>query len=183
MPFEHVTDSKNKQKILERGSFIKRKKAEKIEPIGTHNHLQRGGSVGAAKVMTIVGEKASTTKYSPQQISSEATGGISESVQAGLPSVPSNSEDYATNSNISNQRINGAFGKILDGTQLRGCFFHYGQCLWRQIQGSPDLLGKCTDIGDPNFALDVRKLMSLAFIRPQDVMSCQIVKYWLKNHL
>ncbi|KAF2899731.1 hypothetical protein ILUMI_06457, partial [Ignelater luminosus] len=64
----------------------------------------------------------------------------------------------------------GAFAEIFDGIQLCGCFFHFGQCFWRQIQGSPDLLAKYTDIGDPDFALKVRKLMSLAFVPPQDVI-------------
>ncbi|KAF2895862.1 hypothetical protein ILUMI_10315, partial [Ignelater luminosus] len=48
-----------------------------------------------------------------------------------------------------------AFAEIFDGIQLRGCFFHFGQCLWRQIQGSPDLLAKYIDVGDPDFALNV----------------------------
>ncbi|KAF2897819.1 hypothetical protein ILUMI_08354 [Ignelater luminosus] len=63
----------------------------------------------------------------------------------------------------------GAFAEIFDGIQFRGCFFDFCQCLWRQIQGSPDLLRKYTDIGDPDFALNVRKLMSLAFVPPQDI--------------
>ncbi|KAF2886157.1 hypothetical protein ILUMI_20016 [Ignelater luminosus] len=52
------------------------------------NHLPRGGRVGAAKVMTIVREKASTTNDNPQQIIGEATAGILKSVQATLPLVP-----------------------------------------------------------------------------------------------
>ncbi|KAF2881271.1 hypothetical protein ILUMI_24901 [Ignelater luminosus] len=35
---------------------------------------------------------------------------------------------------------------------------------------SPDLLAKYTNISDPDYALNVRKLMSLAFVPPQDVI-------------
>ncbi|KAF2882356.1 hypothetical protein ILUMI_23813 [Ignelater luminosus] len=46
----------------------------------------------------------------------------------------------------------GAFAEILDGIQLRDCFFHCGQCFWLQIQRS-NLLAKYIGISDPDFGI------------------------------
>lgn len=46
-------------------------------------------------------------------------------------------------------------------TEIHGCFFHFSQAVWRKIQN----YGLTTIyIEDVNFALQVRKLISLAFI-------------------
>ncbi|XP_042210753.1 uncharacterized protein LOC121858377 [Homarus americanus] len=50
-------------------------------------------------------------------------------------------------------------------TNIFGCFFHYGQCLWRQIQG----LGLQTWYNDPRKALIVKSVQALAFVPVSDV--------------
>ncbi|KAF2903125.1 hypothetical protein ILUMI_03061 [Ignelater luminosus] len=63
-----------------------------------HDYLPRTGRVVAAKIITIVREKASTINENPQQIIGEATGGIPESVQGGFVISSSNFEECQTNS-------------------------------------------------------------------------------------
>ena len=48
-----------------------------------------------------------------------------------------------------------------------GCLFHFGQCLWRQIQ-SLGLQTKYTN--DDKFRVNVKKLMGLAFVPVSDVI-------------
>jgi len=48
-----------------------------------------------------------------------------------------------------------------------GCLFHFGQCLWREIQ-SLGLLNKYTN--DDKFRTNVKKLMGLAFVPVADVL-------------
>jgi hypothetical protein len=48
-----------------------------------------------------------------------------------------------------------------------GCLFHFGQCLWREIQ-SLGLQHKYTN--DDNFRMNVKKLMGLAFVPVCDVI-------------
>jgi hypothetical protein len=64
----------------------------------------------------------------------------------------------------------GAFAEIYEGIRSRGCFFHFGQCLWRKIQQNPDLQKKYTDDKDPDFSLKLRQLMALAFVPEADVI-------------
>ncbi|KAL3688447.1 hypothetical protein R1sor_014756 [Riccia sorocarpa] len=59
-----------------------------------------------------------------------------------------------------------AFKDVFSAARLRGCYFHFSQCIWRKIQSMPELL-KC--YGEKvEFALHMRKLMALAFIPPAD---------------
>ncbi|CAF1091814.1 unnamed protein product [Rotaria sordida] len=53
-----------------------------------------------------------------------------------------------------------------DAIQI-GCLFHFGQCLWRELQ----LLGlQKKYIDDDKFRINVKKLMSLAFVPVNDVI-------------
>lgn len=52
-------------------------------------------------------------------------------------------------------------------SEIRGCFFHFTQCVWRKIQTN-GLQTKYAQ--DSNFALQVRLLCSLAFIPPNKVI-------------
>ncbi|XP_042228041.1 uncharacterized protein LOC121870325 [Homarus americanus] len=50
-------------------------------------------------------------------------------------------------------------------TKFFGCFFHFGQCLWRQTQG----LGLQTWYNDPRNALIIKSVQALAFVPVSDV--------------
>lgn len=51
-------------------------------------------------------------------------------------------------------------------TEVRGCFFHFTQCIWRQIQH----LGLATRYSnDADFARQLRQLSALAFVPVKDV--------------
>lgn len=54
------------------------------------------------------------------------------------------------------------------GCGIRGCFFHFSQCLWRKIQEHGL---QVTYTNDPEFAIQVRMLTSLAFVRKEDVVT------------
>ena len=56
---------------------------------------------------------------------------------------------------------------LIADVQVVGCYFHFGQNVWRQLQAD----GKTTDyINDEEFATKVKTLMALAFIPPADVV-------------
>lgn len=57
-----------------------------------------------------------------------------------------------------------AFKSHFAETEIHGCLFHFGQCLWRNVQQSNLQVRYNTDI---EFAVNVRKLMALAFV-PED---------------
>ena len=59
-----------------------------------------------------------------------------------------------------------AFYLNFPGTQVKGCFFHLTQNMWRKIQ---DLGLKTRYQQDSSFALQVRMIPSLAFATPTDV--------------
>ena len=59
-----------------------------------------------------------------------------------------------------------SFSLNFPGTQIKGCFFHLTQNLWRKIQ---ELGLKARYQQDPSFALQVRMIPSLAFATPTDV--------------
>ena len=48
-----------------------------------------------------------------------------------------------------------------------GCFFHFGRCIWREIQ-SLGLQNKYTN--DEKFRINVKKLMGLAYVPVSDVI-------------
>jgi len=51
--------------------------------------------------------------------------------------------------------------------EMTGCYFHFGQNVWRKLQQD----GKTTNyITSEEFASKVKKLMALAFLPPQDVI-------------
>lgn len=54
-------------------------------------------------------------------------------------------------------------------TRIRGCFYHFSQCLWRKIQSCAEVLSRY--INDEIFALNIRKLLSIAFVPPNDVIA------------
>ena len=48
-----------------------------------------------------------------------------------------------------------------------GCFFHFGQCIWREIQS---LVSQNKYINDENFRINVKKLMGLACVPVSDAI-------------
>lgn len=61
----------------------------------------------------------------------------------------------------------GAFKSNFPNSQVNGCFFHLSKNLWRKIQKNSVLINKYRD--DINFAMNVKMIISLAFIPPADV--------------
>ena len=53
--------------------------------------------------------------------------------------------------------------------ELQGCFFHFGQAIWRHIQ-SFGLQQRYTN--EEEFALIVKQFQALAFVPPIDVVPC-----------
>lgn len=49
-----------------------------------------------------------------------------------------------------------------DNIRIRGCSFHFSQFIWRKIQAIPDI--RELYCNHPTFALNVRQLLSLAFV-------------------
>jgi hypothetical protein len=52
---------------------------------------------------------------------------------------------------------------------LQGCFFHFSQCIWRQIQQHYEIAKKYRE--DEEFALHLRQLGALAFVPVSDLVS------------
>lgn len=71
---------------------------------------------------------------------------------------------------------------FFDSSQLNGCFFHFTQSVWRQIQ-SAGLQSKYSS--DSSFAHNFRMVLALAFVPPEDVVEAfeQITstEFWLDN--
>lgn len=59
-----------------------------------------------------------------------------------------------------------AINSVFDESEIRGCFFHFQQCYWRQIQ-SCGLHKQYTN--DTEFAQGVKLLPAIAFVPKQDV--------------
>ncbi|CAF5020469.1 unnamed protein product, partial [Rotaria socialis] len=57
---------------------------------------------------------------------------------------------------------------MLPNTTHKGCLFHFGQCVWRQVQ-SKGLSTKYQE--DENFRLNVKMLIGLAFLPLSDVIT------------
>jgi hypothetical protein len=55
-----------------------------------------------------------------------------------------------------------AFTNVFPGTQMRSCFFHFGQCFWQKIQDLPEIRQKY--MSDADFGLKIKQLMALAFV-------------------
>ena len=49
---------------------------------------------------------------------------------------------------------------IFTGVQIYDCFFHFGQCLWRQIQAC----GLQSWYNDPKNAMEIKKIQELVFV-------------------
>ncbi|CAM4952107.1 unnamed protein product [Rotaria socialis] len=58
--------------------------------------------------------------------------------------------------------------EMLPNTTHKGCLFHFGQCVWRQVQ-SKGLSTKYQE--DENFRLNVKMLIGLAFLPLSDVIT------------
>jgi hypothetical protein len=61
-----------------------------------------------------------------------------------------------------------AFHDSFPLAEMKGCFFHFSQAIFRQIQQDPVLLNKYSD--DSEFSLKLRYLKALAFIQPDNVI-------------
>lgn len=53
-------------------------------------------------------------------------------------------------------------------TDVRGCFFHMTNCVWRHIQSSSEI--RKLYCNDTEFNLEIRQLCALAFVKPDDVV-------------
>lgn len=60
-----------------------------------------------------------------------------------------------------------AFKQIFPNVHISGCYFHFGQCVWRKVQ-STGLQKKYAE--DSTFALHVKQLCALAFVPVLDVV-------------
>jgi len=67
-------------------------------------------------------------------------------------------------------------------TEVKGCFFHMSQCIWRHVQ---ELGLQTTYRNDPEFSLRIRMLPALAFIPEADVIKCYnallVTNYYTDN--
>jgi len=66
------------------------------------------------------------------------------------------------------QALFDAFNDVFTNTKIRGCYFHFGQYIWRKIQTISDIREKY--ISDADFALNIKQVMPLAFIPVPDVV-------------
>jgi hypothetical protein len=57
-----------------------------------------------------------------------------------------------------------AFEAAFPGVQLRGCLFHFAQCIWRQIQAHAESLRMYNDPENPDNSLNIRTLTALALV-------------------
>jgi len=69
-----------------------------------------------------------------------------------------------------------ALNSISLTTAVHGCFFHFGQCLWRNLQS----LGLQDWYLEPENSLLVKTIQALAFVPPDDVIEAfQQLMDWL----
>ena len=61
-----------------------------------------------------------------------------------------------------------AFKTVYPDIEQRGCLFHMGQCIWKKIQANEELRERYTS--DPEFALSIRQILSIAFVPTCDVV-------------
>lgn len=52
--------------------------------------------------------------------------------------------------------------------EIRGCNFHFAQCVWRKIQTFPDVRARY--VSEPDFSRSVRQLLALAFVPSDNVI-------------
>jgi len=60
-----------------------------------------------------------------------------------------------------------ACSQIFPDSEHYGCYFHFSQCVWRQIQKIPEAAEKYKQ--DPDFKLHIKALLSLAFVPKEKV--------------
>lgn len=65
--------------------------------------------------------------------------------------------------------LHNAFEELFENVRIRGCFFHFCQCVWRKIQNIYEL--RQNYVEDSQFALNVRQLLTLAFVPVKDVLT------------
>jgi len=61
-----------------------------------------------------------------------------------------------------------SFKKHFSAPCKKGVFFHFSQCVWRKIQQYPAIFQKYN--ADDEFALNLRQLMTIAFVLVVDVI-------------
>lgn len=61
-----------------------------------------------------------------------------------------------------------AFLHVFPATEQSGCFFHFGQCLWRKIQANSGMQHLYKT--DSEFQLKLKMFSALAFVPPADVL-------------
>lgn len=66
-----------------------------------------------------------------------------------------------------------AFGEHFPDAILTGCFFHFGQCIWRRLQQFSDLQKQYKENAD--FAFKITKLIALSFVPPEDVVDAFVI--------
>jgi hypothetical protein len=60
-----------------------------------------------------------------------------------------------------------AFPQVFTSAKRTGCFFHFSQCIHRQVQGN----GLIPDYAASEFALFTRSLVALAFVLAADIIT------------
>ena len=60
------------------------------------------------------------------------------------------------------------FKMVYPDIEQRGCLFHMGQCIWKKTQSNQELRQRYTS--DPEFALSIRQILSVAFVPTSDVV-------------
>lgn len=65
------------------------------------------------------------------------------------------------------QVLFGALTFVFKEVQIRGCSFHFQQCIWRKIQCTTEVRERY--ISNADFALNIKRLMALTLIPIPDV--------------
>lgn len=60
-----------------------------------------------------------------------------------------------------------AFEEFFAECDIHGCYFHWTQCIWRKIQ---NLHMQQKYQNDEDFSFQIKKLLALAFVKPEDVI-------------
>ncbi|KAF0754665.1 Uncharacterized protein FWK35_00015900 [Aphis craccivora] len=71
------------------------------------------------------------------------------------------------------QALFGTIADVFKDVQIRGCFFHFGQCIWRKIQCTPEVREKY--VSNANFALN---LMSQRFFVENEELLLPLTDYF-----
>ena len=63
-----------------------------------------------------------------------------------------------------------AFRECFEDVEQCGCYFHFSQCFLRKLRKYPAVYEAYCE--DPEYCFQLRHLLALAFLPPEDVTSC-----------